>query len=176
MKLTAAVAAVLVVAIAQFACAQSVATQSPLAGLTFLIGDWSSGRGEVADTGGTSTGRSAMTSEAGGAVILRRDHTDLFDKSGRPMGGFDQIMMIYPEAGTIRADYSDGAHVIHYVSATVEPGAAATFTSIASAGAPTFRLSYRLTAPDRLSVWFGMAPPGGGDFRPIAVGELRKRS
>jgi hypothetical protein len=176
MRLTAALTAVLVVGTAALVRAQPVATHSPLAGLDFLIGDWSSGRGDVADTGGTSTGRSTMTSEAAGAVILRRDHTDLFDKSGRPMGGFDQIMMIYPEAGTVRADYSDGVHVIHYVSATVEPGVAVTFTSAASPGAPTFRLAYRLTAPDRLSVWFGMASPGGGDFRPIAVGELRKRS
>lgn len=117
-----------------------------------------------------------MTSEAGGAIILRRDHTDLFDKAGRPTGGFDQVMTIYPEAGTIRADYSDGSQVIHYVSATVEPGAAVTFTSAASPGVPAFRLAYRLVAPDRLSVWFGMARPGGGDFRPIATGELRKGS
>ncbi|HEX4741931.1 MAG TPA: hypothetical protein VH353_11425 [Caulobacteraceae bacterium] len=41
---------------------------------------------------------------------------------------------------------------------------------------PTFRLGYRIIAPDRLSVWFGMARPGGGDFRAIATGELRKRS
>ena len=53
------------------------------------------------------------------------------------MGGFDQIMMIYPEAGTVRADYSDGVHVIHYVSAMVEPGAAVTFTSAASPHLPT---------------------------------------
>jgi hypothetical protein len=176
MRPTAALAALLVIAVAPVAPAQPAATQSSLAGLTFLIGDWSSGRGEVAGTGGTSSGHSIMTSEAGGAVILRRDHTDLLDKSGRPMGGFDQIMMIYPEGGTVRADYSDGAHVIHYVSATVEPGAAVTFTSAASPDAPTFRLAYRLTAPDRLSVWFGMAPPGGQDFRPIATGELRKHS
>lgn len=175
MRSIAALAALLAMAAAPPAPAQPVATQSPLAGLTFLIGDWSSGRGEVADTGGTSSGRSTITSEAGGAVMLRRDHTDLFDKAGRPMGGFDQIMMIYPEAGTVRADYSDGAHVIHYVSATVEPGAAVTFTSTVSPGVPAFRLAYRLTEPDRLSVWFGMAPPGGGDFRPIATGELRKR-
>jgi hypothetical protein len=176
MRSIAALAALLAVAAAPPAPAQPVATQSPLAALTFLVGDWSSGRGDVADTGGTSSGRSTMTSEAGGAVILRRDHTDLFDKAGRPTGGFDQIMMIYPEAGTIRADYSDGAHVIHYVAATVEPGAAITLTSAVSPNVPTFRLAYRLIAPGRLSVWFGMAPPGGGDFRAIATGELRKRS
>jgi hypothetical protein len=174
MRLAAALAALLTITTASLARAQPVATQSPLAGLAFLIGNWSSGRGQVADTGAASSGRSTMTSEAGGAVILRRDHTDLLDKAGRPTGGFDQIMMIYPEAGTIRADYSDGTHVIHYVSATVEPGVAVTFTSAARPGVPTFRLAYRLIAPDRLSVWFGMAPPGGEDFRPIATGELRK--
>jgi hypothetical protein len=145
-----------------------------LAGAGFLVGDWTAGGGAVAETGGRATGRSRVTLEAGGAVLLRRDHTDLFDAAGKPAGGFDQIMMIYPEAGTLHADYSDGTHLIHYVSAQVEPGRAVTFTSAAAPGAPAFRLAYRLEAADELSVWFGMAPPGSADFKVIAQGELRR--
>ena len=157
------------------ALAASAQTLKPeLAGLAFLVGDWSSGHGRVADTGGTSTGRSRIEAVAGGAVLLRRDHTDLFDAAGKPAGGFDQIMMIYPEAGTLHADYSDGDHVIHYVSANIEPGRGVTFTSAARPDAPTFRLAYTLRAPTTLDVAFSMAPPGSDTFRPIAAGSLEK--
>jgi hypothetical protein len=149
------------------------ALQPKLAGLGFLVGDWSSGHGEVADTGGTASGSSKMTIEAGGGVLLRRDHTNLFDRAGKPAGGFNQIMMIYPEAGALHADYSDGAHVIHYVTAEVQPGHAVTFTSAVQPGAPVFRLAYELTSPDALIVTFGVIPPGGA-FQPIAVGTLRR--
>jgi hypothetical protein len=79
---------------ASAAFAQAPAMSPALAGAGFLLGAWSSGRGEVADTGGTATGSSTITAEAGGAVLLRRDHTDLYDKAGKPAGGFDQIMLI----------------------------------------------------------------------------------
>jgi hypothetical protein len=145
-----------------------------LADIAFLAGDWDGGRGVVADTGGTSTGRSRFTAETGGGVLLRRDHTELFDKTGKPQGGFDQMMWIYPEAGTLRADYADGQHLIHYDHADIVPGRSVTFLSAANPGAPTFRLTYTLTAPGHLAVAFDMAPPGGADFHPIAHGELSR--
>lgn len=154
-------------------CAQSLPA-GPLAGLAFLVGDWDSGTGQVADTGGTSKGRSTITAEAGGNVLLRRDHTDLFDKAGKPVGSFEQVMMIYLESGTIHADYSDGTHIIHYVRAEVTPGKSVTFTSAASGGAPTFRLAYTLADPTTLAIAFAMAPPGGSDFHPIATGTLNR--
>jgi len=147
--------------------------QPKLAEIGFLVGNWSNGQGHVADTGGASTGGSKVTVEAGGGVLLRRDHTNLFDRDGKPAGGFNQVMMIYPEAGTLHADYSDGAHIIHYVTAEVQPGRSVTFTSAIQPGAPVFRLAYELTAPDALIVTFGMIPPGGA-FQPIAVGTLRR--
>ena len=147
--------------------------QPKLAEIGFLVGDWSNGQGRVSDGGGAATGGSKVTVEAGGGVLLRRDHTSLFDRNGKPAGGFNQVMMIYPEAGTLHADYSDGSHVIHYVTAEVQPGRSVTFTSAVQPGAPVFRLAYELTAPDALIVTFGMIPPGGG-FQPIAVGTLRR--
>jgi hypothetical protein len=152
--------------------AQSISPQ--LAGLSFLIGNWQAGRGAVADTGNTSKGRSTFTLEAGGNVLLRKDTTELFSASGTPAGSFDQIMMIYPEAGTIHADYSDGTHVIHYVGADVAPGHSVTFVSAIRTGAPTFRLRYELTNPTTLAVMFEMAPPGSTTFRPIATGTLTR--
>jgi hypothetical protein len=174
MRRTAILAGCAAAFLAVAAHAQGPALKPVLAGLSFLVGDWTSGKGKIADTGGTSTGRSRFEPAAGGAVLLRRDHTNLFDASGAPAGGFDQIMMIYPEAGTLHADYSDGDHVIHYVTASVEPGKSVIFTSEAKSGAPTFRLAYALEDSGTLSVSFSMAQPGSGEFRPIATGTLEK--
>ncbi len=154
--------------------ANAAPLQHSLSGLDFLVGHWASGAGQVADTGGTSKGSSDITAEAGGAVLLRRDHTELFDKAGKPAGGFSQIMTIYAEAGAIHADYFDGAHIIHYTSADVVPGKSVTFSTTPSAGAPAFHLTYRL-AGKTLNVAFAMAPPGQPAFHPIATGTLQKR-
>jgi hypothetical protein len=150
------------------------ALQPPLAGLAFLLGHWTGADGKVADTGGTSRGRSTMTAEAGGAVLLRRDHTDLFDAGGKPSGNFDLLMTVYAENGAIHGDYADGTHIIHYVSADIKPHQSVVFTSAPAAGHPVFRLEYDRTAPERLSVTFSMQPPGQTAFRPIATGILRK--
>ena len=145
-----------------------------LAGIGFLVGDWSSGAGKVADTGDTDRGGSKITVEADGAALLRQDHTETFDAKGKPTGAFHQIMLIYPEGGTLHADYSDGeGHVIHYVSAAVTPGRAVVFSGAAQPGQPSFRLAYELKAPGELGVDFAMVLPGGA-FRPIAAGTLKK--
>ena len=150
------------------------ALKPALAPLAFLMGNWDSGEGKVAETGGTSKGGSVFTMESDGAAILRRDHTELFGKDGKPSGGFHQTMLIYPDGGGLHADYVDGeGHAIHYVSATVTAGKSVTFTSAAGQG-PLFRLSYELQAPDVLAVRFGMTPPGSDQFRPIATGTLKR--
>ena len=152
--------------------AQATQPGARLAGVSFLIGDWQAGDGQVADTGGRAKGRSLITLEAGGNVLLRKDHTDLFDAAGKPTGSFEQVMMIYPEGETLHADYSDGQHVIHYINAAIVAGKSVAFTSVPQPNAPTFRLQYTLTTPRTLGVVFEMAPPGGAGFHPIATGTL----
>lgn len=165
------------IALALAGVAASVEAQTlkpELAGLSFLVGKWSSGKGVVAETGGSSAGSSNFKVEANGAVLLRQDRTELFDKAGKPTGAFDQVMMIYSENGALHGDYSDGTHIIHYVDADVSQGKSVAFSSTKNAGAPVFRLTYTLTAPDTLSVSFGIIPPGGTAFAPIATGTLRR--
>lgn len=154
--------------------AQAAPLDPALADVGFLVGQWSSADGKVADTGGSSKGTSSITVEANGHVLLRRDHTDLFDRDGKPAGGFEQIMMIYPEGGALHADYSDGRHVIHYDSAAVVAGRSVAFTSVHRDGAPTFRLSYELIQPETLTITFAMAPPGQSQFQPVASGTAHK--
>jgi hypothetical protein len=150
------------------------ALKPPLQSIAFLVGNWDQGEGKVAETGGTSKGGSVISVESDGAALLRRDHTELFDKSGRPAGGFHQTMLIYPDGNTLKADYVDGeGHAIHYVSAEVVAGKSVTFTGAPGQG-PVFKLTYELKAPDTLAVSFGMTPPGGSEVRPIAAGALKK--
>ncbi len=157
--------------------AQPAGPAAGLAGVDFLVGRWiADAPGKVAETGGTSSGVMTFTAEAGGAVLLRKDHVTLRDSSGKPSGAFDIIMMIYPEAGTLHADYADGQHVIHYTSAAVTPGHAVTFTSPASTQAPTFKLAFTLVGPKTLGIDFSMAPPGVADFHPIATGTAQRES
>src|ERR1700678_2444961 len=171
MKLFAAVP--IAACVAMPAVAQQSLTPD-LAGVGFLVGHWTSNDGKVSDTGGTAKGSSTVTAEANGKVLLRRDHTDLFDKTGKPAAGFDQIMMIYPEGGTLHADYSDGQHVIHYVRASVVPGKPVTARSAAGPGTLSFQLRYEVQSPDTLAITFGMIPPGQTAVRPIAAGTLKK--
>ena len=152
----------------------ATALKPPLQPIAFLVGNWDQGEGKVTETGGTSKGGSVFSVESDGAALLRRDHTELFDKSGKPAGGFHQTMLIYPDGNTLKADYVDGeGHAIHYVSAEMVAGKSVTFTGAPGRG-PVFKLVYEMTAPDTLTVTFGMTPPGAAEFRPIASGTLRK--
>ncbi len=153
------------------ALAQSVPT-GPLADIGFMVGLWKSDNGNVADTGETSKGQSAISVEASGNALLRVDHTRTFAKSGEETSSFGQLMMIYPEGGTLHADYEDGEdHTIHYVSAVIKPGRSVTFSSAENSG-PVFRLTYELQSSGSMLVTFGMIPPGQAAFRPIASGTL----
>lgn len=150
------------------------ALKPPLAPLGFMVGNWKSDDGKVPETGGTSKGGSVISVQSDGWALLRQDHTELFDKDGKPTGGFHQTMVIYPDNGTLRADYVDGeGHAIHYVSAEVVPEKSVTFSSASGQG-PVFRLRYELQAPGVLTVSFGMVPPRQSEFRLIAAGTLRK--
>jgi hypothetical protein len=150
------------------------ALKPPMAPLNFLVGNWNSGDGKVADTGGTSKGGSVITAQSDGWAILRQDHTELFDKAGKPAGGFHQTMVIYPDNGAIRADYVDGeGHTIHYVASEIVAGKSVTFSSPLKEF-PVFRLRYELQAPGALAVSFGMTPPGQTQFRAIAEGTLHR--
>lgn len=150
------------------------ALKPPLQPLSFLVGEWRSDDGKVADTGGTSKGGSHIGVASDGWALLREDQTQLFDKEGKPAGSFHQTMMIYPDRSGIRADYVDGeGHAIHYVSADVTEGKSVTFASAPGQG-PQFRLRYEMQGADAMTVSFGMIPPGQTDFHAIAVGTLKK--
>jgi len=141
--------------------------------LSFLVGHWTAIQGK-AENNVVAKGVSSIEPAAEGAALLRRDRTDLFTPDGKPLQSFEQVMLIYPEGGSLHADYFDGGHVIHYVSATVDPGKSVTFLTAPAPGPPRFRLTYAAPSADRLTVKFEMAPPGATDFRTIAEGEAKR--
>ncbi len=162
--------------VATLCCASSAFAQATLkpelAGLGFMVGQWKSNDGRVADTGGTSNGTSTISIEADGTALFRRDHTETFDAKDKSTGSFSQIMTIYSENGAVHADYIDGeGHVIHYTSASVVAGKSVTFDTAPGDG-PAFRLVYELRAPTTLAVSFGMTQ--SGQFHPIASGTLTR--
>jgi len=165
--------AVFAVAVFCTSSALAQATLKPdLAGLGFMVGQWKSDDGKVADTGGSSSGTSAISIEADGAALLRRDRTETFDAKGKSAGGFGQIMTIYSENGAVHADYIDGgSHIFHYTSANVVAGKSVTFDTAPGDG-PAFRLVYELRAPTTLAVSFGLVR--SGQFHAIAIGTLTR--
>jgi len=154
--------------------APAVAAPAPLSPamqpLAFLVGRWTAKAGQ-AENGTRAKGVFAIEPAAGGAALLRRDRTDLSTPDGKPSGSFEQVMLIYPEGGALHADYFDGTHAIHYVSAAVDPGRSVSFDTAPTPGPPRFRLTYRAVTPTLLAVRFEMAPPGGTDFHTVAEGQ-----
>ncbi|MDE1150636.1 MAG: hypothetical protein PW843_29145 [Azospirillaceae bacterium] len=132
----------------------------PLAPLDFLIGHWQAPAvsADSPDQGGTfDIGR-----DLGGTVLVRHDHIRLKDG-----GAMDMLMLVYPEAGGLRADFFDTAgHVIHYQAASVT---ADQVTFLSDGTGPTFRLTYSAVGKENLRVRFEIKPPGG-DFKVFTEG------
>jgi hypothetical protein len=157
------------------AAAQSPLLKPELKGIDFLRGHWSTpSHGKVQDTGGSSAGDVDFTVEAGGSVLLRKDHVRLYNAAGDHTGDFDILMTIYAERGAVRADYADGDHIIHYTTAKIDPGRSVSFETAVSNGEPTFKLTYTLTRPSTLDIAFKAAPPGTTNFQPVATGSAVK--
>jgi hypothetical protein len=152
---------------------QSAPALSPqLAPIQFLVGDWI-GQGK-SEGNSSDKGTSSIHPVVGGGALLRRDHNDVRDSHGKLVESFDQLMTIYPEDGTLKADYLDGTHVIHYVRADVKNGQSVRFVTASSAQAPSFRLTYTKASPHTLAIKFEMEAPGQSDFHTVAEGTINR--
>lgn len=122
--------------------------------LQFLIGEWEGTGDQAGATGGFTFALSVQD-----RVIVRTNHSNAPATGRTPASRHDDLMVVYMEAGLIKADYFDSeGHVIRYV-ADARPGEVV-FLSEVRAGEPRYRLTYRQGSPRTLNGTFDVAPPG----------------
>src|SRR5215468_10338249 len=154
--------------------AQTDKTGNAFDPVRFLVGEWA---GEGSSKAGQGQGTFSIKEDLGGAILVRRDHTDYPVANGNPAFSLDVLMVIYAEGGQLRATYFDSEkHAIYYTAKSVVPGTSIQFVSVEAPGAPTFRLTYSKTGDDNMRVKFELAPPGKPDsFSTYAEGEARRK-
>jgi hypothetical protein len=145
-----------------------------LSPLSFLVGSWNSQPGARLAQGGSATGAFDIQPAVGGAALIRRDHTVLLGPGGKRQT-YEQIMLVYPDSGRLRADYFDGQHAIHYTDVTVDADGSVRFASDRVPGQPAYRLTYHKIDPRTVKVTFEIAPPGQDRFQALVEGSATRR-
>jgi hypothetical protein len=137
--------------------------------LRFLLGDWEA----IPDSSG-ATGGFSFAPRVQDHIIVRTNYSISPAADGKP-SRHDDLMVIFEEAGTVRADYFDNeGHVIRYV-AQPQAGSVA-FVSEIKPAEPRYRLTYDLGADGILNGRFEVAPPGKPDaFTQYLAWKARKR-
>ncbi|MBV8759000.1 MAG: hypothetical protein JO257_17055 [Deltaproteobacteria bacterium] len=159
------VLAFLVVVGCAHGAAAPAAPAAPVAGpewasLRAIIGTW-----QGSDPLKHSSGRFTLAPDLGGKVLVRRGTNE------SAQGHHEDLMVI--EEGGKRATYWDNeGHVIAYaVTASAEH---VEFLSDEIAGKPRFKLTYDVTAPDELTIEFGVELPGAGEFQHYTGGTVHR--
>ncbi|HLK25831.1 MAG TPA: hypothetical protein VKT30_14350 [Caulobacteraceae bacterium] len=158
------------VALAGSIAAQAQALSPELAQIGFLVGDWVAAPGNASP----DRGHASIHPIVGGAALMRNDHHEVVDpRTGKVTASFDQVMPIYAEGGTLRGDYLDGTHVIHYTHARVEPGRSVEFLT-ADDARPAYRLTYTKDGAGELGIRFEIGGSSAGPFQVIADAKVRR--
>jgi hypothetical protein len=152
----------LLICAAVCAFSQQPADSDPLAPLQFLVGDW---QGQGSGKPGDSTaGGFTYDYDVQKHVLVRKNFAEYAAKNERGAQRHDDLMVIYPENGALKAMYWDNeGHVIRYLVTAPATGLAV-FTSEAGAG-PRFRLSNKLEADGSMSIAFDIQGPTDKGFK-----------
>ena len=145
---------------------ESPATLAPL---QFLLGQWEG----VGDQAG-ATGGFTFAAGVQDRVIVRTNYSNTPSSDGKPAARHDDLMVIYVDAGAVKADYFDSeGHVIRYV-AEARSGEVV-FVSEIKPDEPRYRLTYARRSATTLDGSFEVAPPGKpGSFSPYLSWAARK--
>ena len=134
------------------------AAEKPWSGWEFLLGEWV---GEGTGQPGQGTGGFTFSPDLQGQVLVRKNHAVYPALGKRPAFSHDDLMVIYQDAGRVRADYYDNEnHVIRYTVELAASHDAATFLSEPSPSSPQFCLIYSKKSTDQVALRFEIAPPG----------------
>jgi hypothetical protein len=159
-------ASLVVIALTGTARAENPAT---LASFQFLLGKWEGVGDQAGATGGFTFAPGVQD-----RVIVRTNYSNTPASDGKPASRHDDLMVIYVDAGVVKADYFDSeSHVIRYV-AEARPGAVVLVSEI-TAAEPRYRLTYTRASATMLNGTFEVAPPGKPDsFSPYLSWTARK--
>ena len=107
-------------------------------------------------------------------MIVRTNYSNTPANGGTPASRHDDLMVMYVDAGFVRADYFDSeGHVIRYVAES-RPGQVV-FVSDIKVSEPRYRLTYVRSSPTTLTGTFELAPPGKPEvFAPYLSWTARK--
>ena len=129
--------------------------------LAFLIGEWT---GEGGGGPGQGSGGFSFLPDQGNTILIRKNRADYPATKDQAAHTHTDLMMVYQEAGKLRAIYFDMEdHVIHYSVEPAPDGASVQFVGDIAASAPRYRLTYTKTGADVVAIKFEIAPPGKPD-------------
>jgi SAM-dependent methyltransferase len=138
--------------------------------LRFLVGDWI-----AIDTPDGERGGFTFTLGVQNHVMVRTNEAIYDATPQHPASRHDDLMVIYSENGSLKADYFDNeGHVIRYA---VRPDGAnrVVFVSDPNPREPRFRLTYTAGADGVLTGAFDVAAPGAPDaFKPYLSWHARR--
>lgn len=141
----------------------------------FLQGKWV---GEGANEQAQGSGYASFEPDLQNKVWVRHNHAEYPGANGNPTQVHDDLMIIYfdPPSGQTRAFYCDSeGHVIHYTASFSADGKHLVFLGDAPSSGPRYRLTYVITAPDRMTVELDMAQSTApGTWQKIVAGKIRK--
>jgi hypothetical protein len=142
---------------------------APLAPLQFLLGAWEGIGDQAGATGGFTFAPGVQDH-----VIIRTNYSNTPPRGGKPASRHDDLMVIYVDAGLVRAEYFDSeGHVLRYV-ADARPDEVV-FLSEIKPSEPRYRLSYTRGSATTLNGKFDVAPPGKPEmFAPYLSWTARK--
>src|SRR5215510_3290771 len=107
----------LVVSLALFTSSAASAQDDPLSALRFLIGEW-----QAVETPPGESGAFTFKLTVQGRVMVRTNEAIYPATPDRPASRHDDLLVIYGEAGALKADYFDNeGHVIRYAAQTRPP-------------------------------------------------------
>ena len=142
-----------------------------LSSLGFLIGDW-----QAVDTPPGESGAFTFKLAVQDHIMVRTNEATYAATAERPASRHDDLLVIYSERGSLRADYFDSeGHMIHYA---VRPQNAnvVVFVSDLSPNEPRYRLTYSAAADGVLRGSFEIASPAAPDtFKSYLSWKARKR-
>ena len=149
----------------------SLAQADVLSPLRFLVGEW-----EAIERPAGETGAFTFKAAVQDHVIVRTNEAVYTATAGRPASRHDDLMVIYAERGSIKAEYFDNeGHVIRYA---VQPRDRneAVFVSEPNPGESRYRLTYTSDTSGILLGSFEIASPVTPDtFKPYLSWKARRR-